>query len=117
MDVKTAVLVYTRATLLGDDDLARVVVEKAAKLPLQKISMDTLRELPTSALHNLVSTELLECFEQHLKCTAVVIRYARTHNILETLSWLSNYGATKKVTTCILAGDVETALKPLYDLL
>jgi hypothetical protein len=70
MDDKEALLVFTRASLVNDEDLARIVVEKAAELPLQNISMDTLRELPIGALHHLVSTSPLreceKCFNNQL---------------------------------------------------
>lgn len=54
MDADTALSIYTQASLVGDKDLAEVMVARAAALPLCKISVDTLRELPATALHNLV---------------------------------------------------------------
>ena len=59
IDDATALIIYGRASLFEDNELASTMLSRAARVPLHQIPRGTLKELSTSALELLVSAEVM----------------------------------------------------------
>lgn len=54
-DPTTALAIYTRATILGDNELASVFLDEASRIAISQLDLETMQQLPTRALQELVT--------------------------------------------------------------